>query len=382
MEETKDKKLYWKKQGFMMLHDVSNTREGKAALAMVPQTEMFHYLTCKDIIGLTPLRRAVMRDNISVARLIIGASEPWYRDHVIYCLDDNRQTPLHSVRSVEMAQLLLGSLSPHLVKRYIKHRDRHGHTVAHHAVSWGHDLVLLEIWERLERASSRRKLLTWQDHEGCNLIMMACMRDKKQTIAHLIEMLIEADCLDQAVSATSLGGETALGALVVHQNIEDVVDILKALTLPKRRQLLAIKNTKGYDARQLAMTPPPQVKVGGRRTQLNLFIFKTGITRVEVSSHLLSVLHLLTNEYNITAPVSIIQCRLPTSASFSHVQLHMKTAEITVSSVQAIDAVETDFIATGMLLLPSKSSRNKNDSDLTIAIPQMRRQLLYEVLWV
>ena len=30
--------------------------------------------------------------------------------------------------------------------------------------------------------------------------------------------------------------------------------------------------------------------------------------------------------------------------------------------------VEPDLIATGMFVLPSKSSRNKNDSDLTIAI--------------
>ena len=33
------------------------------------------------------------------------------------------------------------------------------------------------------------------------------------------------------------------------------------------------------------------------------------------------------------------------------------------------DTVETDLIATEMLAFPSKPSRNKNDSNLTIAIP-------------
>ena len=36
---------------------------------------------------------------------------------------------------------------------------------------------------------------------------------------------------------------------------------------------------------------------------------------------------------------------------------------------QLMSTVEPDFIATEMLAFPSKSSRNKNESDLTIAIP-------------
>ena len=43
------------------------------------------------------------------------------------------------------------------------------------------------------------------------------------------------------------------------------------------------------------------------------------------------------------------------------------------------DTVEPDLIATELLAFPSKSSGNKNDRDLTIAIPYMGRQLLYKV---
>ena len=39
----------------------------------------------------------------------------------------------------------------------------------------------------------------------------------------------------------------------------------------------------------------------------------------------------------------------------------------------------TDLIAAEMLAFPSKSSENENDSNLTMAIPQMGGQLLYKV---
>ena len=46
-----------------------------------------------------------------------------------------------------------------------------------------------------------------------------------------------------------------------------------------------------------------------------------------------------------------------------------------------IATVEPDLIAAEMLVFPSKSSRNKNDSDLAIMIQYMRRQLLYKLNW-
>ena len=40
-----------------------------------------------------------------------------------------------------------------------------------------------------------------------------------------------------------------------------------------------------------------------------------------------------------------------------------------IDEKHVFDTVKQDLIATEMLASPSKSSRNKNDSDLTMAIP-------------
>ena len=50
--------------------------------------------------------------------------------------------------------------------------------------------------------------------------------------------------------------------------------------------------------------------------------------------------------------------------------------EILLMKTFTKDPVEPDFIAAGMLMFPL---RNQNYSDLKIAIPYMRRQLLYRL---
>ena len=49
------------------------------------------------------------------------------------------------------------------------------------------------------------------------------------------------------------------------------------------------------------------------------------------------------------------------------------------SAAENSNTVEQDLIATEMLAFPSKPSRNKNDSDLVIAISLRGRQLLHKV---
>ena len=66
---------------------------------------------------------------------------------------------------------------------------------------------------------------------------------------------------------------------------------------------------------------------------------------------------------------------------FSHTIAVQRGAVLTTGGWKLFYTTGPDYIATEMLALPSKSSRNKNDSDLMIAIPWMGRQLLYKVKW-
>ena len=72
--------------------------------------------------------------------------------------------------------------------------------------------------------------------------------------------------------------------------------------------------------------------------------------------------------------VSIDESPALLSVRISHIITCITTPVQAAIGVQAIcvamcDTVEPDLIATEMLAFPSKSSTNKNDSDLTIAIP-------------
>lgn len=73
--------------------------------------------------------------------------------------------------------------------------------------------------------------------------------------------------------------------------------------------------------------------------------------------------------------VSLISSPVPSSQQIRRLSDWLLILS-TLSSSLTIATVLLYLVATDMLAFPSNSSRNENDSDLTIAIPQIRRQLL------
>lgn len=323
---------HWKLRGLKTLHHVDKAEECERRLRKIRTNDQIHYLTCRDKFGSTALHTAAWNNRLAVVELIIRSADCLTRDSVIFCIDNYGETPLHQARSSEMVNLLLTHLSPCLRQQFIRHGNALGLPGAHHYARLYHShRVMMELLLHSDETTVRH-LLSYRDSEGYSLLLHACHSGDRQTVRMLLDAMSTCDYYDDTVMTVSHHGDTVIHTFIVRQWVEEIIEVLKPLTLTTRRNLSAVENKSGYSAYQLALIAPRLIRESGPSGYL--FINRACIPIFEVNNTLLSIIHLLTNEYCITSLASIIQCQLTTKLSLSHLQLNTETSTGTVSVLQ------------------------------------------------
>ena len=90
--------------------------------------------------------------------------------------------------------------------------------------------------------------------------------------------------------------------------------------------------TDGYSSCELALKPPQELK----RIIVEGVTWHPNMSSKKVNNDVLKVLHLLTNEYDITSPASIIEYELSFNTIVSHPKVDMRTSVVTVSASSLI----------------------------------------------
>ena len=106
-----------------------------------------------DRMGRTALHTASLEDKVEVADLVIRSADTEDGDSVIYCIDDDGNTPLDGAKSSDMAQMLLDGLTVKRRQRHIKHRGRRGQTAASEALRGGGRHVFITIWQQCDEST-------------------------------------------------------------------------------------------------------------------------------------------------------------------------------------------------------------------------------------
>lgn len=300
-------------------------------LSILSQNLLTQFMKHADRMGQTPLHRAAQSNRMDLAELMLGKIESHSRDLIICCVDQDGESPLHQTVSLNMTKLLLSNLSPSVCQQLIRLQDRWGRTAAHRASINGHYDVLKEIWHQ-SNDITHRHLLSCRDVRGDSLLMEAGWNGNREAVKLLLNLIAdwESDWYLETVIAGSHDGDTLLHYLIVHQLVDEVVEVMKNLTLERRRNILAIENSRGFSPYQLSMIDPHQIKSSGSfqaNEYVNILVFQ----QFPVNQKLLNVLHLFVNEYNIVSPASIIRCRQTTHFHISHLHLNTQTSAVKVS---------------------------------------------------
>ena len=299
--------------------------------ALTPHTRQM-LIQHTNIWGKTALHTAACRDRVEVADLIIRSVNREDREPVTNCVNDYRGTLLHEAQSSAMAQTLLDALTPKTKQQFIKRTNIVEETAALHALRADKRDVFSVIWTHSDLSTQLNLLQSRTSTSADSLLMWASWSGDTETVRLLLKGIIDSDSWEKVITSVNENGATATHQLILHQMADSIAEVLTPLTLEKRREHLAVRIKwngckYGYSSCELVLKPPQELKR----------IFEAGVTwhpnmsSKKVNNDVLKVLHLLTNEYDITSPASIIEYQLSFNTIVSHLKIDMRTSVVTVS---------------------------------------------------
>ena len=330
--------------GRTLLHKTLSSAMAKKLLdGLTPQTRQ-QLVKHRDRQGSTALHRAVHSDNVEVVDQIIRSTDSEDRDSlIICCTDEHGRTLLHKAKSSAMAKTLLAELTPQTRQQLIKHRDNAGHTAVTYAIGHEKPALFYFLWEQSDLSTQQDISLGPRKHYGDSLLMLAGMMGDREVLRFLLSNILE-DSWEEIVDAASSSGATLTQCLILHRLHDFIAEVLRPLSLEKRRAHLALQmelrpgkvKRSSFD---LALIPARDSKM----MLFHCFVLSSSFSSFShsyisydkfsdlPSNDVLKVLHLLTNEYSITSPVSIIQCTFPSVTTVSPHQIYPGASAVTVS---------------------------------------------------
>ena len=304
------------------LHKARSSAMVKTLLDGLKSETRQQFIKHTDRQGRTALHTAASMDRVETVEQIIRLADSKDRDSVIYCVDGMGRTPLHWAESSGMAHKLLDGLKPQIIQQFIRHKERMGWTAASFAVRDNKRALFMYLWSRSD-TSTQIYLFPGQGKEyGDSLLMWAGWSGDKEVLRFLLDNIPE-DSWEEIVTAVNKQiGTTLTQLLILHQMVDSIAEILKPLSLEKRRAQLDVKPkwlyyTHSYSSFELALKPPKQLWeylhyliFHARRITVLKSSNNQKMNSERVSHKLLKVLHLLGNEYGATSPASIFQYQL------------------------------------------------------------------------
>ena len=289
--------------------------------------------------GGTALHRVGQWDGVEIADLIIRSADSENRDSVIYCVDGDGETPLHQAVSTAMAQTLLDGLTPLTKQQFIKHRNSDGFNALTFALVRGAQQLFDFLWSQSDMSTQLDIFPGPSAEYGNSLLMLAGWFGEREALRFLLDKVPEDSWEEVVTAANKQVGVTLTQLLIIHRMADLIPEVLKPLSSEKRRAHLAQEvKFMGYDVRpsslELALIPAEDAWMSLRWSWETFKAWDLDCKEVfsgQESPVVLEVLHILTQEYCITSPASIIQCRFSSMMPVSPNQGCTQTSAVTVS---------------------------------------------------
>ena len=251
-----------------------------------------------DKLSRTALHYATSRE---VAYTLISSMCADRRLELLCAKDILGRTALFYARDAGVLEEILFSLPETLRQRYLLVMDAFGHSAAVYQTAEGLRTIL-----SLCNDDSLNLMVNSRNIGDENLLQCFGRRGEVHLYPVILPYLNRCSMLS-LTPPDCLGN--SLSYSVACHDLETLAVILKSITLRKRRELLALRNKKCYSSLDLALTQPEKLResVSERLGFVNEHSWVRSLSNFQgVSSSLLKVLHLLTNEYMITSRASII----------------------------------------------------------------------------
>ena len=307
--------------GLKTLHNVTDERECRRLLQRISKNQIVEYLLHKDWFQWTALQVMSLRGRSSIAEIMLQSLE--YQkdmDEVItHGMSNGGETALHWACSVGMVRLLLDTLSPTLVQRYIRHLDGTQRSAAHYAVIDKRPDIFQELWCR-SNMETREELIFVKDGLGITLVMYAAHANDDNTINLILEHSNKPDYHE----LFRIGHPTTINSvilpLIVHRRFSLIAKILHRLTVQSRRNLLSIENSRGISALKLSALSTDLVRksmpilVGN----YDYFCLYNRFEKVQGNVDMLAFLRHFTYEMSLTSRASAMESNLQFRALCSY----------------------------------------------------------------
>ena len=280
-----------------------------------------------DRTGHNSLQTAILDDNLIVTDIILRNISHEERGNVIQCRDENGNTLLHLCQSGDMVRLILDRLAPDLQQKLILTTNYSRQASVHLATIYGQISVLEAIMEYATKENVKR-LLTCQDSIKIHILIWASCGGHKQTIRLVVDLLHDNDLLEEMALTSSQDRVTAAHNLNARRYTDEIVYMMKYLSLETRRKLLSFTSNSGYAPYIFAAIPYGQV-MERRRKFIPDWFYEIMIPELPIDNHLLNAVNYLINKYNILSPGAVIQCRLNRQAAGSCLQVVEEVSVVT-----------------------------------------------------
>ena len=321
---------YWKHDGqwptkwngVKTLHHVTDEQECRHLLQRVSKSERVEYLLHKDWFQWTALHVMALRGRSDIAEIALQSLDSQEdRVKIVTCgMRNGGETALHWACSVGMVRLLLDTLSPELVQRYIRHLDGTQRSAAHYAVIDKRPDIFQELWCR-SNMETREQLIFVKDGLGITLIMYAAHANDANTINLILEHSNKPDYYHDLFR---IGHPTTINSvilpLIAHQRFSLIAEILHRITIQQRRNLLSIENNRGISALKLSTLPPHLIRNNMPRLVGNYdyFCLYNRFDKIQCSVDMHSYLRHFTYEMSLTSQAPATESSLQVRALCSY----------------------------------------------------------------
>ena len=311
-------------RGMKILHWIWRPDECERLLEAVDSEDRLDYILMTDRTGHNSLQTAILDDNLIVTDIILKYITEEERFKVVKCRDANGSTLLHLCQSGDMVRLILDRLTPDLQQKLILTTNYSRQTAVHRAAIYGQSSVVEAVMEYADEENVKH-LLTCQDSIKIHILIWASCGGHKQTIRLVVDLLHDNDLLEKMALTSSQDRETVAHNLNARRYTDEIVYMMKYLSLETRRKLLSFTNNYGYAPYIFSTIPYKHVKER-RRKFIPDWFYEIMIPELPIDNQLLKAVNYLMNKYSILSPGAVIQCRLNRQAARSSLQVHSSDA--------------------------------------------------------
>ena len=337
-------------KGVKTLHHVTDDQECRHLLQMVSKSQKVEYLLHEDWFQWTALQVMSLRGRSGIAEIALQSLDSQEdRVKIVTCgMRNGGETALHWACSVGMVRLLLDTLSPELVQRYIRHLDGTQRSAAHYAVIDKRPDIFQELWCR-SNMETREQLIFVKDGLGITLIVYAAHANDANTINLILE---HSNTPYYYHKLFRIGHPTTINSvivpLIVHQRFSLIAKILHRITIQQRRNLLSIENNRGISALKLSTLPPYLIQNNMPRLMGNYdyFCLYNRFGKIQCSVDMHSYLRHFTYEMSLTSRASAMELSLQVRALCSYQNRSTSTGNV---------STEVPYIESSQLLCTSSS---------------------------